>query len=100
MALSSLPPQYQSVFSVSTLRRTHYYAVANDEEAQTWVRSLNQARQESVTRSMGHSQVPYPKSWELFDSLGKNLVRSKERIKAKLADHNLRELEMTGFGGP
>jgi len=101
--LGSLPPGFSSVFSVSTLRRKHYYAVADSEETMLWVRSLQEARQEAITRNMGHAaNVPYPKSWSHFNSLGKGLVRSKERIKERLERSNLREMEMTNFteGGP
>jgi hypothetical protein len=96
--LGSLPPGFTTVFSVSTLRRQHHYVVADNEEAMLWVRSLQEARQEIITRNMGHaSHVPYPKSWSYFDSLGKSLVRSKERIKDRLERSSLREMEMTNF---
>ena len=95
---SSVPSNFTSVFSVSTLRRKHYYAVADTEEAMMWIRSLQQARQETITRNMGHaSNVPYPKSWSYFDSLGKGLIKSKERVKEKLQDYRMREMEMTNF---
>jgi hypothetical protein len=96
--LAKLPPGYSSVFCISTLRRKHYYAVADKDEALTWVRSLQETRQESITRNMGHANhVPYPKSWDYFDSLAKNLVKSKERIKEKMEGSRMRELEMTNF---
>jgi hypothetical protein len=100
---ASMPPGYTAIFCVSTLRRRHYYAVADQEESMIWVRSLLQARQETVTRNMGHaSNIPYPKSWSYFDSLGKGLVRSKERVKERLENYKMREMEMTNFaeGGP
>jgi len=88
--IGNLPMGYTSIFTVSTLRRRHYYAVSDNEEAMLWVRSLHDARHEGITRNMGHaSNVPYPFSWRHFDSLGKDLVKSKDRIKEKL--------EMTSF---
>jgi hypothetical protein len=96
--LAQLPPGYSSVFCISTLRRKHYYAVADNDEALTWVRSLQEARQEAITRNMGHANhVPYPKSWDYFDSLAKNLIKSKERIKEKMEGSRMKELEMTNF---
>jgi len=102
-AVNHLPPGYQSVLIVSTLRRKHYYAVASREECTTWVQSLADARQEKIKRSMGHAgNMPYPKSWEYFDSRGINLMNSKERIKAKIEEAHVKEMEMTNFaeGGP
>lgn len=101
--VGSLPPGFSIIFCVSTLRRKHYYAVRDTEEAMLWIRSMQEARQETITRNMGHSNhVPYPKSWQYFDSLGKSLVKSKERIKERMEDSRLREMEMSNFteGGP
>lgn len=95
--LGSLPPGFTAVFTVSTLRRKHYYAVADKDEAMLWIRSLQEARQETTTRNMGHSKMPYPKAWSYFDSLGKGLVRSKERIKERMEGSRLKEMEMTNF---
>jgi hypothetical protein len=96
--VGSLPPGFDTIFSVSTMRRKHYYAVRDNEEAMIWIRSMQQARQEAITRNMGHAQhVPYPKSWQYFDSLGKSLVKSKERIKERLEGARLREMEMSNF---
>mmetsp|Transcript_22774 Transcript_22774/g.31828 ORF Transcript_22774/g.31828 Transcript_22774/m.31828 type:complete len:239 (+) Transcript_22774:29-745(+) len=102
-ALNHLPPGYQAVFIVSTLRRRHYYAVSSREECSTWVQSLADARQEKIKRSMGHAgNMPYPRSWEYFDSRGRSLLKSKERIKAKIEETHVKEMEMTNFaeGGP
>ena len=100
--IGSLPPGYSTVFSVCTLRKKHYYAVRDKEEAMLWIRSMTEAKQEIITRTMGHSKVPYPKSWAYFDSLGASLVKSKERIRKRMEDSRLREMEMTSFteGGP
>jgi hypothetical protein len=94
----NLPAGYSSIFTVSTLRRHHYYAVSDTEEAMLWVRSLHEARQEGITRNMGHaSNVPYPSSWRHFDSLGKGLVKSKDRIKERMEKSGLEHMEMTAF---
>lgn len=98
--IGNLPPGYTSIFAVSTLRRRHYYAVSDEEEAMLWVRSLKEARQEGVTRRMGHaSNVPYPFSWKHFDSLGKSLLKSKNRIKERLEKQTTEGMEMTSFMG-
>lgn len=90
--IGNLPVGYTSIFTVSTLRRRHYYAVSDHEEAMLWVRSLHEARQEVITRNMGHaSNVPYPSSWKHFDSLGKGLVKSKDRIKERMEMTSLTE---------
>lgn len=103
LELGRLPPGFLSVFSVSTLRRQHYYAVADSEESRVWMNSINEARQELITRNMGHARgVPYPSSWSYFDNLGKGLVKSKERVRQKMEDYSMREMEMSSFaeGGP
>mmetsp|Transcript_8116 Transcript_8116/g.20118 ORF Transcript_8116/g.20118 Transcript_8116/m.20118 type:complete len:235 (-) Transcript_8116:576-1280(-) len=96
--MGDLPPGYEGFFTVSTLRRQHFYAVSNREEARIWVRSLHDARQESITRSMGHaSNVPYPPSWKYFDGLGRALAKSKARIKNRMEQSNLQNLEMASY---
>ena len=63
-----------------------------------WVNSLRQARQEAVTRSMGHAPADsYRKAWSYFDGLGKNLVKSKERIRRKMEEQGMREMEMSSL---
>lgn len=100
--IASLPPGFSTIFTLSTLSRKHYYAVRDREEAMLWIRSLAEAKQELITRKMGHSKVPYPKSWTYFDSLGGSLVKSKERIKKRMEHSRLQEMEMSNFtdGGP
>jgi hypothetical protein len=101
--MGTLPIGYGSIFVISTLRRIHYYAVVDDEEATLWVRSIREARQECVTRNMGHStNFPYPKSWTYFDGLGKSLVENKIRIRDRMESSRMREMEMAdlGNGGP
>jgi len=99
VALQNLPPGCEGVFTVSTFGKTRYFAVSSKEEAMTWVQSLQQARQESITRSMGHAgHVPYPKNWDYFDRLGDKLKKRKERIKQTLEKTNMREMEMSSLG--
>lgn len=101
--IGSLPPAFSSIFSISTLRRRQYFAVADNEEAMVWIRSIQEAKQATITRNLGHaSNLPYPSSWKYFDTLGKSLVKSKDRIRERLEESRLREMEMTDFaeGGP
>ena len=99
-AFAILPPGYNTIFTVSNFGKKHYYAVPSREEGLSWVNSLRQNRQEAITRNMGHAgNMPYPKAWEYFDSLGKSLQKSKERIKQKMEQHNRRELELSGIAG-
>lgn len=96
--IGELPEKFESIFTVSTLRRRHYYAVYDNEEARLWLRSLHETRQEVITRNMGHaSSASYPTSWKHFDSLGKNLVKSKDRIKGRLERSNRDGMEMITF---
>ncbi|CAJ1906060.1 unnamed protein product [Cylindrotheca closterium] len=101
--VGALPPGFDAIICVSTLRRKQYYAVRDREEAMLWVRSLTEAKQAVITRNLGHDkQMPYPQSWKHFDSLAAGLVKSKERIKERMETQNMREMEMTNFmdGGP
>mmetsp|Transcript_17268 Transcript_17268/g.37799 ORF Transcript_17268/g.37799 Transcript_17268/m.37799 type:complete len:234 (+) Transcript_17268:216-917(+) len=96
--MGNMPVGYEGFFTVATLRRQHFYAVSNSEEARLWVRSLHEAKQERITRNMGHaSHLPYPASWKHFDALGKGLVKSKARIKDRMEKSTLRNLEMASF---
>lgn len=98
VALEQLPAGWSCVFVVSTLRKKHYYATADYEQAQVWVNSLRQARSESIRRSMGHApEGSYPKIWDYYDSQGRSLVKSKERIQARLEQSSMKELEMSGL---
>jgi len=101
--LGNIPPGFLAVFTISTFRRLQYYAVSDEEEAKLWIRSINDARHETITRKMGHSgSMPYPSTWRYFDSLGQGLLKSKERIRVKMEEYNMRELETSTFvtGGP
>jgi hypothetical protein len=98
-----LPSGYSAVFQVSTLRKRHYYAVSSREEALAWIHSLSQGRQETMTRNLGHAaNVPYPKSWQYFDTLGKSHLQSKDRIRKKLEESSVRDMDLSriGSGGP
>mmetsp|Transcript_11208 Transcript_11208/g.14749 ORF Transcript_11208/g.14749 Transcript_11208/m.14749 type:complete len:252 (+) Transcript_11208:109-864(+) len=102
-ALMDRPVGSQHVLVFSTLRKTHYYAVPSKVDAVLWLNTLQQAKQEAIKRSMGHCPPgSYPATWSLFDNLGDNLVKSKERIEKRLQEGEQRELEMTsmGIGGP
>jgi hypothetical protein len=99
----ALPPSVRAVVIVYTLTTKQYYGVSSREEAMVWLNSLQDGRQEATRRSMGHTRdVPYPKSWEYFDNLGRNFLKSKERIKTKIAESEAREMTLSNFdeGGP
>lgn len=91
------------VFCVATFRKKYYYACSNHEEALLWVNTLREAGEECVRRTMGHaSKDSYPHNWTYYDSLGDDLANRKERIRTRLQQSNLRELELSNFseGGP
>ena len=99
-AFANMPPGYNAIFTLSTFGKKHYHVVSSREEAVSWVNSLRQHRQESITRSLGHAgNMPYPKAWAYFDSLAKGLQKSKERIKQKVQRHNMREMELSAISG-
>lgn len=86
---------YTTVVCISTMRKRSYYACNTREDALTWVNSIREAQHESVTRSMGHAaRDSYPQKWTYFDSLGSSLVTSTDRIRHRIEQSNLRELEM------
>eukprot|EP00543_Licmophora_paradoxa_P004049 CAMPEP_0202450180 /NCGR_PEP_ID=MMETSP1360-20130828/8810_1 /ASSEMBLY_ACC=CAM_ASM_000848 /TAXON_ID=515479 /ORGANISM="Licmophora paradoxa, Strain CCMP2313" /LENGTH=235 /DNA_ID=CAMNT_0049068335 /DNA_START=1 /DNA_END=708 /DNA_ORIENTATION=+ len=93
-------PTYPFIFCVSTLQKKQYYAVSSRQEALMWVNALREARQEAITRSLGHANhVPYPQTWKNFDALGHDLARTKDRIKHQMEKKEFREMEMaTGLG--
>lgn len=90
-----LPPGCDSIFTVSTFGKTQYFAVTSREDANTWVNAIREARQSAITRSMGHaSHVPYPAAWQYIDSLGLSLVKSKDRVRKKLAESNMKQMDI------
>ena len=85
-----------TVFCVSTFRKQYYYCVSDHEQATVWVNSILDARQEAIKRSMGHAEKDsYPKAWEYYDQLGRNLKKQKERIRMRVERKELQELEMS-----
>jgi hypothetical protein len=94
-----LPDDCDAVIELVSAGKTQYFALSNREDAQTWVNTLKQMRQDSITRKMGHSNVPYPKEWVALDSASKRLRDRKSRIQAKLENMEKREMEMQSLGG-
>jgi hypothetical protein len=96
-----IPFGFHGIFSVESSMtlptKVQYYAVPTGEDAQMWVNSLLQARQESITRSMGHSKVPVPNSWQYFDKLAIKFIRRKESIKARSTAHQRQDFEMASM---
>mmetsp|Transcript_9915 Transcript_9915/g.14610 ORF Transcript_9915/g.14610 Transcript_9915/m.14610 type:complete len:233 (-) Transcript_9915:351-1049(-) len=85
-------------FCVSTLRKRQYYAVSSSQEdADLWIRTLRQSQQEQITRKMGHADhVPYP--YEYIDTRARSLARSKSRIRNKVQEANIREIQGANEG--
>lgn len=91
------------IFCVSTFRKKYYYSCRNHEDAIVWVNTLREASQECIKRNMGHAvSDSYPSNWIYYDCLGQDLVDRKDRIRTKLQQNSLRELEMNQYndGGP
>ena len=97
-----LPDGYSAIFELSAIGKTQYFAVESKEEANIWVNSIKQMRQEAISRAMGHTNIPYPKKWTSFDASAERLCAQKQRIKNKLEVMNKKEQEMLGggVGGP
>ena len=88
---------YQGFFCVATLRKRQYFAVPTAEDATVWVNTLRQARQDAITRRMGHARdQPYP--FKYFDSLATSMVKSKDRIRTRIQNSHMREVELTAIG--
>ena len=52
---------------------------------------------------MGHAhQDSYPRSWAYFDTLGEGLRKQKDRIRRRMEEKSIGELEMSQLseGGP
>lgn len=96
--IANLPPGIKTVFAVNSFGKQRYFATASREDALTWVNSIRQARQEAITRSMGHSKVPTPQSWDYFDERAKALIKKKERIKRRANESTVREFDTGGMG--
>lgn len=95
-----LPVGLHSIFEATSAGKTQYFAVESREEAMAWVNSLGQARQDTITKNMGHSKdIPYPKEWDTLDSAASRLRDQKERIKKRVEALNSKEQEMTSLGG-
>ena len=96
----TLPDGCRAMFEITSSGRTQRFAVDTLEDANIWVTSLRQMRQDAITRGMGHSAgVPYPPRWESFDMSARRLVDKKTRIKRRLEAMDKREIEMQIVGG-
>lgn len=98
--IGPLPDDCEAVIELTSVGKTQYFALSDKEEAQTWVNTLKQMRQDCITRKMGHSNnVPYPREWVALDSAARRLRDRKGRIKEKLESMERREMEMQSLGG-
>jgi len=97
--MENLPTGIEAVFSMNSYGKQRYFAATSREEALTWVNSIREARQEAITREMGHSKVPEPESWKYFDGLAKQLIEKKERIQKRQDDSLHRQFEAGSLGG-
>jgi hypothetical protein len=97
--LGLLPNGCEAIIELTSVGKTQYFALSDKEEAQTWVNTLKQMRQDNITRHMGHSKVPYPREWVALDSAAKRLRDRKGRIKEKLESIERKEMEMQSLGG-
>jgi len=97
--MENLPTGIEAMFAINSYGKQRFFAAASREEALTWVNSIREARQESITREMGHSKVPEVESWKYFDGLAKNLIEKKERIRKRQDDSLNRQFEAGSLGG-
>ena len=98
-------PSFQNCngyFTITTNGKSKHYATETQLEAQTWLNTLHQARQECITTSMGHSRKPTSRQVEYVNRMGKSIVDRKERITNLIRKKELDEIElmcMNGSGG-
>jgi hypothetical protein len=98
VALEHAPGARSAVFAVANGYKKYYFAANTEEAARVWVTSLKQARQEAITRSMGHAASnSYPPVWESFDRLGDREMRRKDNLRRRLREISQSELEMSGL---
>jgi hypothetical protein len=91
-----LPANYSTVICISSLRKESYFALPTKQEAQVWLNTIQQARQENVRRKMGHAAgVPYPHQY--WDTLGESLCKTKDRIRQRVQESEMREMEMVSM---
>ena len=93
-----LPIGYQQIFVISTFRKKTYYAATNREEALLWIHTIRDAQHEAKRRSLGHAPAgSYPKAaWEYYDALGRSLVQSKDRIRTRMEEMEMKALNEEG----
>jgi hypothetical protein len=88
-------PDGSAVFCVETYTKRYYYACTDREQAVVWVNSLIAARQEAVKRSLGHAPTGSVSIQQMhYDSLGRDLYESKNRVRSRMAQHNISGTEM------
>ena len=93
------PSDSEAVIELTSAGKTQYLAISDKEEAQLWVNTMKQCRQDCITRKMGHSNVPYPREWVALDSAATRLREKKNRIKEKMEQMDRKEMEMQNLGG-
>jgi hypothetical protein len=95
-----LPTSYRGIFCVSNLSKLTYFACLTNTEAQTWVNSIREGRQETIKRQMGHAtKDSYPPLWDHFDTLGRSLAQSKQRIRKRIEQQNNNDMELVNVSG-
>mmetsp|Transcript_26399 Transcript_26399/g.40868 ORF Transcript_26399/g.40868 Transcript_26399/m.40868 type:complete len:253 (-) Transcript_26399:13-771(-) len=97
--IDEFPDGCKSLFVVQTFMKTRYFVVPDYEGASAWVNSIRQGRQEAITRSFGHSHVPYPETWDYFDKRAKGLVQKMTELNDRLDQARTRDLELTSLMG-
>lgn len=100
--LMDLPENHSSILSVESARKKYYFACKDRDEAQTWLNSLRQAQQETISRSLGHAPVDsYPSKWNYLDKLGNQLLKRNTDINVRMEKSKMCEMELVGLsGGP
>lgn len=93
-----LPSFCDGYWTVTSQDKTHYYAVSTPQEAQVWVHSIQERRQEVITQELGHSPMTYPEVWKHIDDLGRKKWESKQRIKTMIERQQRREMELVAMG--
>ena len=86
-------------FTITAHGKSKHYATETQLEAQTWLNTLHQARQECITTFMGHSRKPMSRQVEYANRMGKSIVERKERITNLIRKKELDEIELMCLNG-
>jgi hypothetical protein len=99
--IEDIPIQKNSsgYFAITHNTKVTYYATSTQLDAQTWINTIRNARQECITTQMGHSKIPIRKEIEVLNCMGKRIVDQKQRISDLIRRREMEDIELTCLHG-